>query len=296
MTICIAAICDVVEGLYPKIVFAADRLVSAGVQFEHGQAKIEQLTDSTYVMMSSNDSLKSHMIIKSTIKKIGKTNHSIEDVVKMLASECEQAEKLEREKNVLSKFGLTYETLVEKSRSMSQDFIRIMTSELESFESDFDGQFLIFGLEPAPHIYIVDKYGNYKLNDFVGFAVIGSGYSLSFADLTKYTYHPSIPMAVTLVRVYNAKKVAERIGGVGKEITDLYVLHTIEDNNKKKIVTPWQVPDEIIKILDDGIQTMKDKELQTYGGILKKIDEFFTKSKDSEKSQPNKEPTENLSS
>jgi len=295
LTICIAAICDEIEGLYPKIVFAADRLISAGIQFEHGKSKIERITDSTWVMMASNDSLKSDMIIKDTITEIADSNISVKEIVSVLSKQCEKMEKSEREKGVLSKFGLSYDTLIEKSRHMSQDFIRIVTAELEDYVSVFEANFIIFGLDPQPHIYIVEKDGNFKLHDFVGFAVIGSGYPLAFADMTKYVYHPSLSLAAALVRVYNAKKAAERIGGVGREFTDLYVLHTIEEKGKKEQVI-WKVPEELMKILDAGIQTMKDKEFGTYVGIMKKIDEYFAKSIEKGKQEYSDQTKENLSS
>lgn len=40
MTVCIAAICDAYTES-PKIVFVADRLISAGIQFEHGIEKVK---------------------------------------------------------------------------------------------------------------------------------------------------------------------------------------------------------------------------------------------------------------
>lgn len=271
------------EGVLPKIVFCADRLISAEIQFEHGQPKIYRLTESTYVMMASSDSLKSDMIVKSTINSIETKHPSAHEVVTILANECKNIEQNEREKNVLSKFGLDYESFIEKSRSMSQDFMRIVTSELENYDSGFRSQFLIFGLDPNPHIYIVEQDGSYKLHDFVGFAVVGSGFPLAFADMTKYMYHPSVSLAAALVRVYNAKKIAERIGSVGK-MTDLYVLHMPEQDGKQNVQT-WWVPDEVMKILDDGIQTVKDQELETYVDIMKNIDKFF----DKETAKTNKE-------
>jgi len=51
-----------------------------------------------------------------------------------------------------------------------------------------------------------------------------------------------------------------------------------------------------MKILDAGIQTMKDKEFGTYVGIMKKIDEYFAKSIEKGKQEYSDQTKENLSS
>lgn len=276
MTICIAAICEIEND--PKIVFAADRLISAGIQFEHGVPKITPLTDYCFVMVSSTDSLKSDMLISNVKNKVKGQNFKIKEIIEIFSKECKLLINSEREEQVLSKFGLTYDSFLKKSKELSQDLIRLIGLELENFESSFKTEFIILGLEPQAELYVINQNGEYKPYGMLGFACIGSGSDLAFPEMTKYAYTPILSLPEALVRVYQAKKVSERVSGVGK-YTDLFVLHIPEEfkkNSKEKwIPSPWLVNQKIIKILEEGLDKIQSDEVTHYKemfeGIIKEI-------------------------
>ncbi|MBM3199703.1 hypothetical protein FJZ53_02110 [Candidatus Woesearchaeota archaeon] len=265
MTICIAAICEVENS--PQIVFTADRLISAGIQFEHGVSKIMNLTDNCWLMCASNDSLKSDIIINNVREKLLTNKPKIKEIAEIFSKECQKLMNDERETEVLAKFGLNYETFIKKSKELSQDLIRLLGTSLDNYTSNFETEFLILGLEPSAVIYVINQDGEYKPYDRLGFACIGSGSTLAFPEMTKYSYTPTLGLYAALIRVYQAKKVAQRVSGVG-EYTDLLVLCLPEGTQKP---VAWIVNPEIMSILDEGLSNIQRDELNNYGVIIKNI-------------------------
>jgi hypothetical protein len=279
MTVCIAAICDAYTE-NPKIIFAADRLVSAGIQFEHGIEKVYMINYNCYVMISSNDSLKTDMIVKRVESKVSGKGVTVEETAKAFAKECEEQMKYEREKAILPKYGLSYDELIKKSSSVSEYLMKMIYSDLSNWEYEFKAQFLVLGIDINPynpHIFIVQEDGDYKAYDYIGFATIGSGSDLAFPELAKFVYHPNINMDIAISRVYNAKKVAERVQGVGKW-TDLHILHVYTDKTtKEKSIIRWDAPEDFKSVLDRGILQMQAKENETYAGIYQELQDFWKK-------------------
>jgi len=269
LTICISAISEV-SSLSPKIILSADKLISAGIQFEHGYGKIGTVTDYCYVMMATDDALTGDMIIRETKKQVENKGFPIEEITRILAKVCEKYYQTSIEKNILFKYNLNYENFKSKSQDLSPNLIDIIVDEINIFQYDFKAEFIVCGIDTDPHIFVVDQCGNYKSYDYIGFATIGSGSPLAFSEMTKYSYHPNTQLSMALARVYNAKKVSERMGGVGRS-TDLYVLYLTTD---KKVVL-WKPPENVEKLLDDGFKTMQTKETDVYADIIEKINKFF---------------------
>ena len=277
MTVCIAAIADA-STPSPKIVFAADRLVSSWVNFESGVPKIRQLTNYAFVLIATNDApIANGIILKAEeqIKSLCDERLTIEQIVKMISKECKNRLSDERERYVLSPFGLTYDGYITKSNDTSKELINDIAANLRDFEDsdyEFEAEFMIIGIEDRPLIYIVNQKGDYTPSDYAGFATIGSGKYMAFPEITKFTYHPDVDMGQALVRVYNSKKIAERVGGVGKE-TDLGVLHITQDKN----VALWLADDVVKKLLDKGINDVKDQEIKIYSDVIKELYSIFSK-------------------
>jgi len=130
------------------------------------------------------------------------------------------------------------------------------------------------------HIYTVNQTGECKLHDYLGFAVIGSGYDLAFPELTKFPYFPLIiGWQDALIRVYDAKKVAERMGGVGQQ-TNLVVLN-INIDEKTKVRTPvvWMPGEDTFNVLDRGIERLKKTEVETMRSVHEELKESLAKAK-----------------
>jgi hypothetical protein len=110
VTICIAAICNVT--LSPVVLFYADRLVSAGIQFEGGSSKVIHVTKNITVMESSNDSAASEMVLEGLRAKIDLTKtYTVKQIAEMLAQECINHKKSELENNVVYRYNLAVNNL-----------------------------------------------------------------------------------------------------------------------------------------------------------------------------------------
>jgi len=267
MTMGIAAICSA-DTDSPKIVFSADRQITAGIKFEHGMPKIRALTDYCYVIMSSSDTLKSDMIISKVVQRLDE-NPRINEIIEQFALVLDESKKADIERDVIKRYGLTYPEFLSKSRELSDTLVQSIIHEIEIYEYNFACEFLLFSLEPTPHIYVIDQDGKYKPHDYMGFAAIGNGAQLAFTEMTKYSYHPNIDHIQGLVRVYNTKRTAERISGVG-ETTDLYVLHIVEKDGKAQ-VEHWHVDDVVMDMLESSYKRISSQERKTIDRVMHKI-------------------------
>jgi nitrogen regulatory protein PII len=293
LTICIAAIGDLQvlppnPNTAPKIIFCADRMISAGLQFEHGVPKIQALTPFCYVMMSSDDSLTSDMIIKNVQAEIAGRNLTVEEIVEVFEDEAKAFKQDKREADILVPLGLTYESITNASTTLPRDLANTVANLLLNYEYKFRCDFLVFGLDVqpnaspkvSPHLWVVNQDGDSKLYDYLGFAAIGNGANTAFPELTKLLWHQGITMVEAIVRVFNAKKAAERMGGVG-QFTDLYVLHVPAPDRQPVMAGLYRAPEDMMKLLDDGLAKLKGVEQVAYtemvNGVVAEIQKSLAK-------------------
>jgi hypothetical protein len=262
VTVGIAAICNLDnQGTSPQIVFCADRLMSAGVQFEGGESKIKRITDYCYVMQSATDSFVADLIVerlKDKVTVISK-NLMISEIIRMLRKECFEFRKEWIEDHVLYKYDIVFQKTGVKPESAIQQAI----TEVENCYYPYEFELIVLGLEPTKeaHIYRVNEKGEYKLEDLVGFTTIGSGGGLSFLEMTKYGYSSTANVVVAIPRVYFAKRVSERAAGVGRQ-TDLAVLWDsggADDFKPNTFLIDLQHPD-ILKMMDSTFAKIKESE------------------------------------
>jgi hypothetical protein len=227
-------------------------------------------------MIASNDTLISADIVAKVEKSIAElsvsgTKISIEKIVELFSEKCRERLQLERENQILSKYGLTYETFIKKSKELPKELIDQIVNDFRIFKDDFEADFIVLGIDSKPHIFTITARGDYKPSDFVGYAIIGSGKVLAFPEITKYAYHPNSYMTEAIVRVYNAKKIAERVGDVGRE-TDLAVMHVVKGGT----VGIWVADKKVTDILDAGIEAMKKLEIDTYTKVMQDLLSIFS--------------------
>jgi hypothetical protein len=278
MTVCIAAISES-QTKNPKIVFASDRLVSAGVCFEGGVSKIHLLSQNAWVMSSSNDALASDGIILKIQKALAKngTQIEIEQIATLFSQECKNKLKSEKEKQVFLQYGLTENNFMDKSSSMSDLIVKDILDRSHEFKYEFEVEFLLIGFdsEPyVPHIYTINGLGDIQVSDHLGFATIGSGQYLAFPEMTKYAYHTNTGLSEAIMRVYWSKKAAERVGGVGKA-TDLLVLHVDSGG-----IRFWEAQKEHKDVLDKGLEEIRAKEIEISISTIDVFGKLFRQDED----------------
>jgi len=209
VTVCIAAICNV--GLLdenkapipPCIIFCADKLVSAGTQYESIEAKIKRITDYCFVMQSSNNALISDLILERVKQKVGTPEKplKIEEIVKMLREECFNYKKQWFEDNILWKYDLAFKKF---ELTPPEPMVSNAVKEVAECQYPFEFEFIVLGIEPSfeAHLFYVDQDGAYQLQDYLGFVTIGIGRQLAFPQMTKYAYSRYVPLATAIPIVY----------------------------------------------------------------------------------------------
>ncbi len=259
MTVCIAGICNV--NVSPTILLCADRLVSAGVQFEGGSSKILQITKNCAIMHSSDDSVTSELVLQRLLKRTdSQKKYTPQEIANMLCEECITLKQEKQVKDVLSKYNVAINGLKADPNNLISDAVNdLKFYQYPAFE------FIVAGLDEEvimAHIFKVDQDGNQSSWDSIGFATTGSGGSLAFLELTKWFYSITHELSLAIPRLYFAKKVSERATGVGR-YTDYVFLSFQEDENKIPIANMFTIStdQETIKKLDEGYQKLGTSEL-----------------------------------
>lgn len=269
MTICIAAICD--HSTSPRIVFCADRLVtdSNGLTYEQGMPKIIQLAKNCIIMMAGRGAESDQIIQKSLDKLREKDKENefpkISEIVEIIKIEHQKLRNDCVNNEILKPRGLELGRFYTNIKNFP-DWLGIMLdNQISSY--DFSVNFLVLGFDIEeensfifPRLYKIESIGEEKLLNSIGFGIIGIGDSMSLPEITRETYSPKLPLSEALVRVYWAKKSAERIVSVGDVTTDIGLMEVVNDNGKLNVV---------INLVDDS--TKKTLLEDSYQDYIKKI-------------------------
>lgn len=283
LTICIAAICER-DTPSPTIVYCADRMITSMttlIQAEHGISKINNFTDNCMVMSSSSHSRQSNLILENARNMITDSDITIQQIAKIISKECQKHKMEEKERNILTDYGfISYTDFMKREKDISAILSQKITRRLDEYESEFLSQFMVFGFDTAPHIYLIDQNGKYDLCDYDGFATIGSGAQLAFTEMTKYLYRSDMELIEALIRVYSAKRVAEKALGVGK-LMDLGFLHMHRPLPTKLSKRPnahyRDIEPEIREVLENCIDRVRESEAMIYGDTIEKIGRLMNK-------------------
>jgi len=275
MTVCIALIATDIYSRQPMIVFASDRLVSTdAICFEGGNSKIELLNLHAYIMASSTDAVNSDEIIIKTRLRIPDEECSVKQIAEILAEECKlkfESGLKEKRKQVFSRYDLTSKEFKSKSRTMSDRVVMDIIRSLDKIEYEFktkyfEAEFLVVGIDYAPHIFVVDQFGDIRTFDHQGFAAIGSGQLLAFPEIVRLTYSLQMSDGQAIVTVYNAKKRAEKALGVGEE-TDLILLTKDKNNTYTVEIAKKALTDK----LDKNLEKIYDSEMESNDRVSRDI-------------------------
>lgn len=291
MTICIAALCG-----YPQsttILLCADKLVSAGIQFEGGASKIREVTQNCYVMTASNNSLISDAVYQNLIARFTQDSMPrIKEIVEALCEECVKYKRMKQEKDVLSKYNMANEYL----KSDPNTTIKNAIVELENYPYP-EFEFIVAGFdmkENAAYIYKVNQDGDYSNWNFLGFAVTGSGESLAFSELTKHSYSSMLPFSHAIPRVIFAKKTSERAQGVGQGTDMGYINMQYDPKDPKQVIpmlTPMSPDREVMQLFDNAYNDMLKSEQQVVSSLQQTIDKLIKKAVDEQSKKESEEKT-----
>jgi hypothetical protein len=286
MTICIAAVCDLPDS--PKIVYCADRLVTAGVKYE-GLPKVKLVTDSIGVMHSTNDADASGTILQRAITRFLSTdeNQTVLNFVNILKDECWKYKLEKLEHHILKKYHVIFERFTVKPEKLLQD----ARDEIKYYQYGLQCNFLVFGLDFPNNasIVVVDQNGEDAENTSSGFATIGEATGLAFSELTKHNFNDQWPLHYTIPLVFRTKRICERFASVGKE-TNFGVIYFGEDKDAKerKIITHSFTENyALIKKIDSSINQIEKYEKDILSKISNEITSIIYPKPDQEEQKNN---------
>ncbi|MFA6399458.1 MAG: hypothetical protein WCW44_03770 [archaeon] len=158
-----------------------------------------------------------------------------------------QFRKLVEEKFLNSR-GLKFKQFYSKGCPLPIELFKDLDERIKLFQLNFEEMvsLIIAGIDSSgTHIFEVTGNGQLTAKDYLGFSIIGEGQRLSFPEITKNKYSTSASLGEVLFRVFNAKKISERVSSVGKE-TDLGVIALTRNAGKE--VTGKEVPEVDVEV------------------------------------------------
>ncbi|GAO98199.1 proteasome subunit [Caedimonas varicaedens] len=233
MTVCIASIA---QGGY--LLAASDRMLSeSSIKFEPQTSKIISLTDSILLMTAGDVSLQSEILgyMKEYIENKKNENDSIADFyVTELANHYsliyDYIRKQRMTKKILSPYGLTTETFLEKQHTLSKDFITDISWKMSNYTISSPVSALVAGIDSrGTHIYtIVDN--DVRCSSSLGFSAIGEGWSHAHSQFVLAKHDSESSLEDSILLTYLAKKRSEVAPSVGQE-TDFWLIDPHRKNS-----------------------------------------------------------------
>jgi hypothetical protein len=146
----------------------------------------------------------------------------VRDTATLYMDFCNEQRRIATD-SLLAPYGLTAKDYIDKQKSMSRQFVRWITSEVEDIRDRFGGPALFCGMDDGgAHIFQCD--GNILAScDSFAFAAIGSGRQHAESQFMLAGHTRSASMAETVLLTYVAKKRSQAAPGVGAQ-TEMFVI------------------------------------------------------------------------
>lgn len=272
MTVGIAAISQ--EGLDPKVVLAADRMITTGqnpqIEYEHTRSKIETLHDNSIVscmaIASGTVSFIEQFFIKVEDEFSDEDPMSVKEIADKARDAYTEVGHETVENQVLEKFDLTIPELTNGETGFESDVLSSFLSDVADAQDDFSRQLevLIGGVDPqGAHIYSIQGFDLSPQNT-IGYHAVGSGTQPARSVFIRNEYSTQTDVNRSIINTIEAKVQAEEARGVGRKM-DLAVVNR---------------PEEGEQCCDEFSETKKNKWIDVYKDITeaeqKKRREFIS--------------------
>jgi hypothetical protein len=105
--------------------------------------------------------------------------------------------------------------------SYQSQFVQDTINNIQNFDIG-EMQTVVMGMdETGPHLFYIDKWGNIRCDDLIGFTAIGIGEWHATSHLMLAKYSKKLQFQTALLHMYLAKRKAEAAPGIGR-ITDIF--------------------------------------------------------------------------
>ena len=222
MTVCIGAICNQRQ----TIVCACDRMITSGdIEFEPTHPKLALTAPNRVVMYCGDAGIHMQAHYDATPNGLeANAQLSVREFAERYRDAMHGIYSRIAESSILSKYGLTYASFLERQAELSEGFIEAVREELSHYyRGCSDDIAIVAGWDSSGmHLYQVGRSGVY-CEDRIGFVAIGSGGFHADSQFMFEKHSPESALSATVLLVYTAKKHAEVAPGVGTA-TDMYLI------------------------------------------------------------------------
>jgi 20S proteasome alpha/beta subunit len=231
IAVCIAAICNIGEGLAPMVITASDRMITIdGIGYEPNQTKIVNLASRTVALLAGDMQLHAAVVprviqkIKATLAEEDRHEILVSEIADFYAEEFSSYQRGRAEREVLFPRGSDFEKFYNRQTLMPHYQYREIDLALSSYF--IESTAIVTGIDSTGgHVYKVRTPGVADCMDTPFFACAGSGESLASVQFMLARYDKLWPPARALLLVYSAKERAEATTTVGRE-TDITLIRT----------------------------------------------------------------------
>jgi len=227
MTVCIAGICSWTPGGMRTIVAICDRMItSADLQFEPDQPKLVQFTSRIGALISGSGTTQTaiyNAVSRRSEISDGWNDASInvETVANFFAQEIAQYRARHAEQIYLRPLGLDTATFMANQSLYQPQFVQDTIQNIQNFDIG-EMQTVIMGMDQTgPHLFYIDKWGNIRCDDLIGFTAIGIGEWHATSHLMLAKYSKKLQFQSAILHMYLAKRKAEAAPGIGRT-TDIF--------------------------------------------------------------------------
>jgi len=217
-------------------------------------------------------------VVQRTANDWSNEDIRVQDIADMFAQELANYRARHAEQVFLRPLGLDTATFMANQNSYQPKFVEDTIHNIQNLEIG-EMQTIIMGMDKSgPHLFHIDKWGNIRCDDLIGFTAIGIGewHATSYLMLAKYSR--KLQFQTALLHMYLAKRKAEAAPGIGRT-TDIFF-----------------ISDHFITTLRDGVQDILkscvDKMEAKIAPLAQKTEAEFRKKVDAFLAKENETPIE----
>ncbi len=228
MTVCIAAVCNILEDRPPCVLVAADRMITIGdIEYEPAQTKSVFFAQNTVGLFAGDMQLHVAIIPKVQARidealREHPENINVSQIAEFYAEEFAFYRRTLAEREILYPRGLSFDRFLTRQGTMAHWQVNDLDSQLAAYY--LDSTAIIAGIDPTgAHIYKIQNPGVAMCFDTPFFACTGAGASLATTQFMVASYDKMWPVERALWLTFVAKARAEMAGGVGRQ-TDMAII------------------------------------------------------------------------
>jgi 20S proteasome alpha/beta subunit len=222
MTVCIAALCT--DGDEPRVVVAADRMVTLGsfIEFEHAMRKMTAASPYAIAMIAG-DTLVGTRLAREAAEVTASSNPGIDEIARQLATEYENTRRTRMQEDLLTPRALDLESFYGAHNALNPQIVAMIDNQMSQY--NLGVEVLLAGVDSSgAHVYSVQNPGGAeRLHDIIGYAAIGSGAIHAVQSMIGFGHTANAGYHETVFRAHASKRRAEAAPGVGAE-SDIAVI------------------------------------------------------------------------